>query len=72
MLLWDFGRTQLGVEAQKRNPCSATRQALLDIETIRAQRRCLAYIQVAHSRRAGARCATNNVRLITEQLARRQ
>ncbi|MFT6273273.1 MAG: outer membrane protein, partial [Dinoroseobacter sp.] len=31
MLLWDFGRTQLGVEAQKETVL-ATRQALIDIE----------------------------------------
>jgi outer membrane protein len=66
MLLWDFGRTQLGVEAQKETVL-ATRQALLDIEQSVLSGAVSAYIQVRTAAELVA-LRNNNVRLITEQL----
>lgn len=66
MLLWDFGATELGIEAQKESVL-ATRQALVDIEQSVLNNAVNAFISV----RTAAELVLvrqNNVRLITEQL----
>ncbi len=65
MLLWDFGRTQLGIEAQK-EAVLATREALRDIEQSVLSGAVAAYIQVRTASELVA-LRNNNVRLITEQ-----
>ena len=66
MLLWDFGATELAIEAQKESVL-ATRQALIDVEQTVLSNAVNAFITV----RTAAELVLvrqNNVRLITEQL----
>lgn len=66
MLLWDFGATELGIEAQKESVL-ATRQALIDVEQTVLSNAVNSFITV----RTAAELVLvrqNNVRLITEQL----
>lgn len=66
MLLYDFGRSQLAVEAAKETVL-ATRAALLDIENTVLLNTVTAYMNVRRSE-AFVNLRQNNVRLLTEQL----
>ena len=66
MLLYDFGRSQFGIDAAKEQVL-ATRAALVDVENTVLLNTVRAYFDV---RRSGSfvRLRQNNVRLLTEQL----
>lgn len=66
MLLYDFGRSQLAVEAAKETVL-ATRAALVDVENTVLLNTVTAYMNVRRSE-AFVNLRENNVRLLTEQL----
>lgn len=66
MLLYDFGRSQLGIDAAKETVL-ATRQALVDIENTVLFNTVTAYLNV-RSAEAFVDLRENNVRLLTQQL----
>ena len=66
MLLFDFGRSQLGIDAAKETVL-ATRQALVDVENSVLLNAVTAYLAVRRSE-AFVGLRENNVRLLTEQL----
>ncbi|MEO1025896.1 MAG: TolC family outer membrane protein [Pseudomonadota bacterium] len=66
MLLYDFGRSQLSVDAAKETVL-ATRQALVDIENTVLFNTVTAYLNV-RTAEAFVDLRQNNVRLLTEQL----
>lgn len=66
MLLYDFGRSQLAIEAAKETVL-ATRAALVDIENTVLLNTVTAYMNVRRSE-AFVNLRQNNVRLLTEQL----
>ena len=66
MLLYDFGRSQLGIDAAKETVL-ATRAALLDVENTVLLNTVRAYLSVRRSE-AFVGLRENNVRLLTEQL----
>ncbi len=66
MLLWDFGRSELGIE-QAKEAVLATRSSLLDIEQSVLLNAVTAYTQVRSAAEAVA-LRSNNMRLISEQL----
>lgn len=66
MLLWDFGRSQLAIEAAKETVL-ATRSALIDVENTVLLNTVTAYMAVRRSE-AFVNLRQNNVRLLTEQL----
>lgn len=66
MLLYDFGRSQLGVDAAKETVL-ATRAALLDVENTVLLNTVTAYLSVRRSE-AFVDLRQNNVRLLTQQL----
>ena len=66
LLLYDFGRSQLGIDAAK-EAVLATRAALVDIENTVLLNAVSAYLGVRRSE-AFVELRNNNVRLLTEQL----
>ncbi|WP_413718297.1 TolC family outer membrane protein [Silicimonas sp. MF1-12-2] len=66
MLLYDFGRSQLGVDAAKETVL-ATRAALIDVENTVLLNTVIAYMSVRRSE-AFVNLRENNVRLLNEQL----
>ena len=66
LLLYDFGRSQLGIDAAKETVL-ATRAGLVDIENTVLLNTVSAYLGVRRSR-AFVELRNNNVRLLTEQL----
>ena len=66
MLLYDFGRSQLGVDAAKETVL-ATRAALVDVENTVLLNAATAYLNVRRSL-AFVELRENNVRLLTQQL----
>ena len=66
MLLYDFGRSELGVDALKETVL-ATRQSLVDVENSVLLNAVRAYLSVRRSE-AFVGLRENNVRLLTEQL----
>lgn len=66
MLLYDFGRSQLGVDAAKETVL-ATRQVLVDIENTVLFNTVMAYLNV-RTAEAFVDLRQNNVRLLTQQL----
>ena len=66
MLLYDFGRSQLGVDAAKESVL-ATRAALVDVENTVLLNTVNAYLAVRRSE-AFVELRENNVRLLTQQL----
>ena len=66
MLLYDFGRSQLGIDAAKETVL-ATRAGLVDIENTVLLNAVTAYLGVRRSE-AFVELRQNNVRLLTEQL----
>lgn len=66
MLLYDFGRSELGVDAAKEQVL-ATRAALVDIENTVLLNTVTAYLGVRRAE-AFVQLRENNVRLLTEQL----
>ncbi len=66
MLLYDFGRSQLGIDAAKETVL-ATRAALVDVENSVLLNAVSAYLNVRRSE-AFVELRENNVRLLTQQL----
>lgn len=66
MLLYDFGRSQFGIDAAKEQVL-ATRAALVDVENTVLLNTVRAYFDVRRSE-SFVRLRQNNVRLLTEQL----
>lgn len=66
MLLYDFGRSQLGIDAAKQ-AVLATRAALVDVENAVLLNAVNAYLSVRQSE-AFVALRQNNVRLVTQQL----
>lgn len=66
LLLWDFGTTDLGIEAKKETVL-ATRASLIDVEQAVLLNAVRAYVQVRSAAETLA-LRHNNVRLITQQL----
>ncbi len=66
MLLYDFGRSQFGIDAAKEQVL-ATRAALIDVENTVLLNTALAFFDVRRSE-SFVRLRQNNVRLLTEQL----
>jgi outer membrane protein len=66
MLLYDFGRSQFGIDAAKEQVL-ATRAALIDVENTVLLNTVRAYFAVRQSE-SFVRLRQNNVRLLTEQL----